>query len=338
MYVKKSPFTHLSFVFILLTMCPITRSVAREKAAAAGTIAAPETAVLWRDPVDIASRDLFYGPGGKEHVPQGTFTFDKEDLKGTNPKFVVRGEDGQKWKVKLGIEARPETVASRIVWAVGYYADEDYFVSGLHVNDMPEHLHRGQKMIGPDGSVPNARLKREDKKKTGIWRWRQDPFSGTRELNGLKVLMAVINNWDLKDVNNAVYKEDGRDVYYVSDLGASFGTPGRSWPPRKAKGDLDSYTRSKFIRRVTATTVDFEVPARPKFVYWVDPKGTWSRVHLGWIGRNIPLADARWMGHLLARLSANQIRDAFRAAGYSPEEANAFATVMERRIAALTNL
>jgi hypothetical protein len=44
------------------------------------------------------------------------------------------------------------------------------------------------------------------------------------------------------------------------------------------------------------------------------------------------------MGQLLARLSANQIRDAFRAAGYSPEEANAFAAVMERRIAALTNL
>ena len=32
-------------------------------------------AVLWREPGDIASRNLFYGPGGQSHVPQGTFTF-----------------------------------------------------------------------------------------------------------------------------------------------------------------------------------------------------------------------------------------------------------------------
>ena len=41
-------------------------------------------------PVDITSRDLYYGPGGKEHAPHTTFTFLKEDLKGTNPKFDVR--------------------------------------------------------------------------------------------------------------------------------------------------------------------------------------------------------------------------------------------------------
>src|SRR5437016_5202568 len=86
------------------------------------------TAVMWRDPADIRARDLFYGPGGKEHQPHGVFTFEKEDLEGTNPKFVVRDADGLKWKVKLGLEARPETVASRIVWAAGYYADEDYFL------------------------------------------------------------------------------------------------------------------------------------------------------------------------------------------------------------------
>ena len=26
-------------------------------------------AVLWREPTDIASRDLFYGVGGKDHAP-----------------------------------------------------------------------------------------------------------------------------------------------------------------------------------------------------------------------------------------------------------------------------
>ena len=60
------------------------------------------TPVLWRDPGDIASRNLFYGPGGKAHEPRGTFTFEKEDMNGTNPKFDVVDEDGVKWRVKMG--------------------------------------------------------------------------------------------------------------------------------------------------------------------------------------------------------------------------------------------
>ena len=36
--------------------------------------------------------------------------------------LVVRDAKGVKWSVKLGIEARPEVAASRLVWAVGYLA------------------------------------------------------------------------------------------------------------------------------------------------------------------------------------------------------------------------
>src|SRR5690242_14554175 len=75
--------------------------------------------ILWQDPIDIASRDLYYGLGGKRHQPRGKFTFVKEDLSGSNPKFSVKDADGVKWKVKLGAETRPETAASRIVWALG---------------------------------------------------------------------------------------------------------------------------------------------------------------------------------------------------------------------------
>jgi hypothetical protein len=91
----------------------------------------PAGASIWAEPTDIASRDLYYGPGGKQDEPRGRFTFEKEDPDGTNPKFVVRDQDGVKWKVKLGEEARPETAASRLVWGVGYYADEDYFLQDL---------------------------------------------------------------------------------------------------------------------------------------------------------------------------------------------------------------
>jgi hypothetical protein len=331
---------HLAILPVMLLAYFTTAGTAKNRPPSHDAAVSSETPILWSDPAGLESRDLFYGPGGSQHVPHGPFTFVKEDLDGTNPKFVVRDQDGVKWKVKLGIEARPETVASRIVWAIGYRTNEDYFLSDLRVSGMPARLHRGQKLVGPDGSMSNVRLKREggEDKKIGTWRWRDNPFTGTRELNGLRVTMALIDNWDLKDENNAIYREDGKPVYMVSDLGASFGAPARSWPQEKGKGNLDAYSQAKFIRRVTTDTVDFQAPGRPRFVFLVNPKEYVSRIHIEWIGKNIPRADTEWMGRLLARLSQKQIGDAFRAAGYSPQEVDAFSRVLAQRISALTDL
>ncbi len=309
-------------------------------------IRASSQVIFWRDPADIATRNLFYGQGGQEHQPHGTFTFDKEDLDGTNPKFIVKDQNGVKWKVKLGTEAQPETVASRLLWAAGYYANEDYFLPSIHVSNMPAHLHRGQKYVSADGTVQDVRMKRylKGEKKIGDWDWEDGPFAGTRELNGLRTLMAVINNWDLKDVNNAIYEEKAEDgsgaiqIYTISDLGASFGTAGLSRTHAISKGNVKSYSHSKFIKRLDADTVDFETPGRAAIVDIADPKEYARRLRLEWIGRNIPRADAKWMGELLAKLSPQQIRDAFRAAAYSPEEVEEFATVVEERIGELTKL
>ena len=236
------------------------------------------TAVLWQAPADIHSRNLFYGPGGKGHAPHSVYSFIKEDLNGTNPKFDVRDENNVKWKVKLGIEAQPEVVATRLVWAVGYSANEDYFLPELRVENMPAHLRRGQNLVSDGGTVHNVRLKRslKNEKKVGSWQWRANPFAGRRELNGLRVMMALLNNWDLKDVNNSVYEDkhpqksnNFAEVYMVSDLGSTFGTTGRSWPRTKAKCNLESYSHSKFISKVTPEYVDFNVPTRPALIYFL---------------------------------------------------------------------
>ncbi len=76
--------------------------------------------VLWTDPGDIRSRNLFWGPGGEKHQPQMPVEFEKEDMDGTSPKFDVRDASGGKWRAKLGLEPRLETVSSRLMWAVGY--------------------------------------------------------------------------------------------------------------------------------------------------------------------------------------------------------------------------
>ena len=112
-----------------------------------------QEAILWREPGDIATRNLLYGSGGAEHQPRGKMVFVDEDHAGTNPKFHVRDSEGTKWTVKMGVEARPETAAAHLLWAVGYYTDEDYFVPSLIVEGLPAHLQRGQNLIGRNGAI-----------------------------------------------------------------------------------------------------------------------------------------------------------------------------------------
>ena len=318
----------------------VPSAAAEKKVAKKVEITVSEPAVLWRNPSDLASRDLFYGPGGRTHTPRGVFSFLKEDLDGTNPKFTVSDADGVKWKVKLGDEARPETAATRFVWAVGYFADEDYYLPELRVVNVPARVKRGRKWIDPEGAMRGARLERSipGDEKLGVWSWRDDPFTGTRQWNGLRVLLALMNGWDVKDVNNTVYERDHEQIYTVADLGATFGTPGLSWSKRRSKGDPKTYTRSRFIAKVTSDYVDFVTPARPSWVNLVNPKAYFARRRLRWVGTGIPRQDAKWMGALLARLSAKQIRSAFESAGYSLVEIEDYARIVEYRIAELNEL
>ena len=347
---KSQRFAILLAILALACVPPASAKKGDKSEASSAEITVNGHPMLWRNPTDITSRNLFYGPGGKDHQPQGTFTFTKEDMDGTSPKFLVRDQDGVKWKVKLGSEARPETVASRLTWGVGYFANEDYFVSDLQVQNLPPHLHRGQKFVAHGSSVsniasvPNVRLKRylKDEEKSGNWPWNKSPFTGTRELNGLRVLMAVLNNWDLTDENNGTFEEESdgapREIFMVTDLGSTFG-PGRlTWPLSKSRGDLSGYRHAKFITKTTLDYVDFQTPGRPSFFFLFTPREYVHKLQIRWIGRRVPRADAKWLGQLLAQLSPEQIRDAFRAAGYSAQEVEGFAKVVESRISQLQEL
>src|SRR5215217_3973201 len=114
---------------------------------------------LWRDRGDIGSLDLFYGTGGKEHQPGGTFTFVKEDTGGSQPKFVVIDQQDVTWKAKLGVESRSETAATRLLWAAGYFTDEDYYLPELRIEKMTK-LNRGSKFVSKNGVVQGVRLER----------------------------------------------------------------------------------------------------------------------------------------------------------------------------------
>ncbi|MBI2688350.1 MAG: hypothetical protein HYX27_18765 [Acidobacteria bacterium] len=307
---------------------------------------------LWAQPANVRSQDLFYGQGGREHVPAGPFVFVEEDKHGNSPKFVVKDGNGVKWKVKLGPEARPETVVTRFVWAMGYATDEDYFLPAQQVENMPGRLNRGNAYVDSDGVVHDARWERMDHKKAGIWKWKKNPFSKTRELNGLRVLMALVNNYDMKDTQNSVYEKQEKQQYVIGDLGGTLGPTGSKWPLATARGDLARYSKSDFIKKVHSDSVDFAAPSWPMWFGvvpaiplpysamtapfgWLGIPRSANVTEQRWIGKKVPIEDVRWIAGLLKQLSANQIRSAFRAANYSPEEVEGFAAAVERRIAAL---
>ncbi|HEY3442863.1 MAG TPA: hypothetical protein VGK29_19030 [Paludibaculum sp.] len=298
---------------------------------------AGRSTVLWLDRGDVAGLNLLEGPGGKARAPGSSFKFIKESKEGTSPKFVVEDENGVKWKVKLGPEAKPETAAARLLWATGYYVDEDYFRAQIRVEGL-KPMARAKKYVSKGGVVREARLEREDEKKANDWSWYGTGVGGTREFNGLKVMMALINNWDLKEVNNSVYMQGGVvQRYVVSDLGASFGRTGSNFS--RSKGVLKDYAGSKFVRKVTQEHVDFVMHDRPFFLLYVFNHPYYKeRAKMESVTKHIPIDDARWLGARLGQFSTAQIGDCFRAAGYGPVEVEGFTRVVMQRIDALKKL
>jgi hypothetical protein len=296
-------------------------------------------AVIWHETIDVNQLNLIYGAGGKEDAPEpdAKYTFDKEDMSGTSPKFDVKDDKGVRWRVKLGQEPRAETAATRLLFAAGYFVDEDYYIDALRVEGLPR-LQRGQSFVSQDGIVHGARLERHMKeiKKLGTWEWTKNPFIGTREFNGLRAMMALVNNWDLKTVNNSIYELNDQAEYVVSDVGATFGKTGD--PIHRSKSRMKDYEDSKFVQKVKENYVDLVMHSRPPLIAAVNIPNYHERTEMQAITKHIPRKDAKWLGTRLGQLTEEQIRDCFRAGGYTPEEVAGYAQVVQHRIAELNAL
>jgi hypothetical protein len=301
--------------------------------------AATLPARIWQDSGAVGSLNLTYGSGGKENAPDpaGTFTFVSQDSVASNPKLDVLDGKGVTWKVKLGPESGPETAATRFLWAAGYFVDEDYYVAALTVKDLPK-LQRGQEFVSPGGVIHGARLerKRTTVKKLGTWDWFDNPLVGTREFNGLRVMMALLNNWDLKPVNNSIYVVGAERRYVVSDAGATFGNTGNSLT--RSKGKPEEYEDSKFIEKSDPAFVDFVLHSRPFILSSVNASNYHERTQMEQVTKHIPRADAKWLGQRLSLLTDQQIGDGFRAAGYDAAVVAILSRTLRQRIAALGGL
>jgi hypothetical protein len=304
-------------------------------------------AVLWRDPGDIQSRNLLYGPGSPELAPVAPFRFIKESKKGESPKFDVKDARGVVWTVKLGEEAQAETVATRLVWAVGYFAEEAYYFDEVRIEDLP-HLSRGREFVLTDGTVIGARFEpeRPHLKEGPIWGWNENPFRGTRQLSGLKVLMILLNNYDARKENNKIFytlnSPRGRYEarHYVTDLGATLGRSG-GLGGKRTKNDLQDFLSTRFVMGVEDGAVEFDYDTRPSRLGHLSifyPPYYLGEVKKEKTMRGIPVRHARWIGSLLSQLTEQQLHDAFRAASYNDATREGYVQALRERIAQLTRL
>lgn len=303
--------------------------------------------VIWRDPGSIAARNLRFGPGARHLAPVAPFTFVEEDKGGESPKFEVKDARGTKWVVKLGREAQAETFATRLVWSVGYFAEEAYYLPRVRIRGMKK-LSRGMDFVGPRGLVRGARFepRRSHIKRGPAWDWMDNPFEDTPQLSGLKILMILLNNYDARKENNRVLyvEEPGRGLvarYAVTDLGATLGRAG-GLGGKRSKNDLGDFLSTSFVRGVhNDGSVQFDYDTRPRglghlsVLYYPYYRGEVKKEKAM---RGIPVEHAVWIGSLLSQLSDRQLRDAFAAAGYNRSTTNGYVSAFRQRINQLKRL
>src|SRR5688500_12797660 len=167
--------------------------------------------VLW-EPTNIGERDLYLGPGGQQMKPVlEKSQYIGRQAGGNNLKHRIKDGAGREWVAKIADESQPETAAVRLLWGIGYKTEINYLIPKLEITKI--------------GNYRNARFEaRPDHiKRLDRWSWTDNPFLGTNEFEGLKIMMAMFNNWDLKDENNVILQDGDALFYVISDLGASFG-------------------------------------------------------------------------------------------------------------------
>lgn len=322
----------LTLAFVVAAPAPASPQGKADKQAKAEQLAKSATPVLWRDPGAVESLDFTYGSGGKENAPVPPYTFVEEDTGASNPKVKVTDAKGVRWSVKFGGEVNAETFATRVAWAAGYFVEPAYFVASGKIGGVDQSkLTRAKKYVGKDGSFTDGRFEMKidmlaKLKDEQGWGWNSNPFNGTKELAGLKVVMMLTSNWDNKDVrdvsrgsNTAIYvvsTPNGNEArYYVTDWGGSMGKWGgvlgrEKWDPEGFAKQTSSFLKSS--------------GGRVEFGYSGQHTGDWKN--------DIKASDVAWVTGYLSRITDDQIRAGLAASGANAQEANILAQALRQRI------
>lgn len=290
-------------------------------------------AVFWTAPGSVENIDLSTAHGGKDLEPKPPFQFIKEETGGTSPKVTVRDAAGAEWRVKGGLEARPETFVTRFIRALGYYTETMYFLPAGRIEGITK-LERASGFVKPDGSFTYASFERLEPHlrfaEGEHWTYRESPFKSTPQFQGLKILVMLVSNWDNKDArdrrrgsNTSILhcKDNGSEtrIHFVNDWGQTLGRWGHSGIfGRTSMWDCRSYTAQteSFVTRVEGLYVRFGFAGQ----------------HTGDFKNDITVDDVRWLMQYLGRITDAQIRSGLLASGATTAEQDCFTKALRDRI------
>lgn len=287
---------------------------------------------LWHDPGPVDGIDFRYGLGGPDLAPKPPFQFVDEDMSGTDSKIKVKDANDRSWVVKLGHESRPDTFCTRLAWALGYYVEPNYIVADGVIEGV-KNLQRAKKEVDPAGRFQNGRFQLRSGSPKYLrsvdWSWDENPFLGTPELGGLKVLMMLLSNWDNKDnrdaesrgSNTAIFQQDDLLIYFIEDWGGAMGNWGKYLTRSK-------WNSKSFLRQSA------------EFARLENGQISWGYTgqHTALLKRDIRPTDIGWLLKYLSPVTDEHLRTALLASGASEEETRDYVQGLRIRIQQLQRI
>ena len=199
-----------------------------------------------------------------------------ESVNGQIQTLTPEIDDGDPVKVKFGAddnEVYAEVVATRLMWALGYYADA-WFPVRVECHNCPENPISGKGPTGTHTFDPATivrkfswrKMTEIDKPEEG-WSWKELDTANARptyQRDGLKLLAAFMKHSDNKPPQQRLtcHKVDvdtktqpftttcDKSVMLVQDVGATFGTGGWFTSNTSAKMNLKGWSSKKLWNKV----------------------------------------------------------------------------------------
>ena len=286
-------------------------------------------ALIWRRSNPLSAADVEAGPTASPAPP---FRFIEEHDTGSQPCVSVQDRQRRVWRVKWGQEVHTEVFGTRLAWAFGYFAEPSYFIATGEITGATD-LRRATPCIDEQGHFSDARFELDEPGVTKHfdahgWAWNDNPFVGSPEFSGLKILMMLMSNWDNKDVrdvargsNTAIFEcriDNTLEArYLIIDWGAALGAWGNNilqrgrWDPAAfaAQNEL-------FITGVEGDVVTWGYQGQ-RTIDIVD---------------HITLEDVRWFDRIAHGVSDDHLRAALRASGATAEEVEQFTAALRGRL------
>ena len=312
----------------------------------------------------ISPAELARGPAAADGAPATTGPLEIKSVKteGVTPGFTMKDANGNTYIVKfdppgmLHLQSAPGVIVNRLMWGAGYHVPADYIMvfdmdrlivdedatieeegveRPLQIEDVHRLLERAQALEGQRYIALASKYVPGIPKGPFLFQGTRDDdpndhFSHEyrRELRGLEIVSAWVNNTDLREGNTLdVYVEPGYLRHYVIDFGATLGSA--STRPKRPKDEVerpvDLYRM--FARMATLglyhedwETDDFE-PPDPALGFmrgedW-DP-GKWNPTWTNPAAASRTDADSYWAAKIVAAFTDDHVRAAV-ATGALPD-------------------